>query len=343
MTPEFDGAAAVIPWIGARRRLPRRLSADVDRPEHHQVDAVLSGGHGRGGGDQRRGNLLLVPRYGALGAAWTNAAAYGVHGEHRVRAVAAGLSDPARVGPARADRRRRRVRLPGGVGPASDGAAGRRRWRADRRHHRVSRVPAALGFFDGRELRTLGRMLARARAGRRRAGAGGRRQPTSRSPTISRSHEPQRDAGRGSRLLVAILALAEWLRATGLSFGLPAVYNPDEIAIMSRALGFAKGDLNPHNFLYPTFYFYVLFAWVGASFACSWLTGAVPSLGGVPDAVLHRSLRHLSRRPHARRGLRRGDGVAHLARRAPRPAGGPARAPRCSSRSRRPPSATRTT
>ena len=30
---------------------------------------------------------------------------------------------------------------------------------------------------------------------------------------------------------------------------------------------FAKGTLNPHNFLYPTFYFYVLFAWVGAYLA----------------------------------------------------------------------------
>ena len=36
---------------------------------------------------------------------------------------------------------------------------------------------------------------------------------------------------------------------------------------MSRALGFAKGDLNPHNFLYPTFYFYVLFGWIGGYFA----------------------------------------------------------------------------
>ena len=30
---------------------------------------------------------------------------------------------------------------------------------------------------------------------------------------------------------------------------------------MSRALGFAGGDPNPHNFLYPTLYFYGLFAW----------------------------------------------------------------------------------
>ena len=79
-------------------------------------------------------------------------------------------------------------------------------------------------------------------------------------------------------LLMALLALAEWLRASALGFGLPAVYNPDEVAIMARALGFAKGDLNPHNFLYPTFYFYVLFAWVGGWFAISWMTGAVKSL-----------------------------------------------------------------
>lgn len=79
-------------------------------------------------------------------------------------------------------------------------------------------------------------------------------------------------------ILLAILALAAWLRTTGLGFGLPAVFNPDEVAIMSRALGFAKGDLNPHNFLYPTLYFYVLFAWVGAWFAISWMTGAAASL-----------------------------------------------------------------
>ena len=83
------------------------------------------------------------------------------------------------------------------------------------------------------------------------------------------------------KLLIALAAIgviAAALRLLGITFGLPAVYNPDEIAIMSRALAFAKGDLNPHNFLYPTFYFYVLFAWVGASFVVTWLLGIVPSL-----------------------------------------------------------------
>jgi hypothetical protein len=77
--------------------------------------------------------------------------------------------------------------------------------------------------------------------------------------------------------LAAILATATWLRAHGLSFGLPAVYNPDEISIMSRALGFATGDFNPHNFLYPTFFFYVLFAWIGGYFVLARLAGATAS------------------------------------------------------------------
>jgi hypothetical protein len=77
---------------------------------------------------------------------------------------------------------------------------------------------------------------------------------------------------------VAAIALgALVLRVTALDFGLPAVYNPDEVAIISRALAFAKGDLNPHNFVYPTFYFYLLFGWIGGLFGWQWLTGAVAS------------------------------------------------------------------
>jgi hypothetical protein len=77
--------------------------------------------------------------------------------------------------------------------------------------------------------------------------------------------------------LIAVAALV--LRLIGLRYGLPAVYNPDEVAIMSRALAFAKGDLNPHNFLYPTFYFYVLFAWEGLTALLAVTTGAVASFG----------------------------------------------------------------
>jgi len=84
--------------------------------------------------------------------------------------------------------------------------------------------------------------------------------------------------------LVAILIVAAacglglWLRIVGLRYGLPAVYNPDEVAIMNRALQFGTGDLNPHNFLYPTLYFYVLFAWEGAFALAGRATGLFASI-----------------------------------------------------------------
>ena len=78
-----------------------------------------------------------------------------------------------------------------------------------------------------------------------------------------------------------ISALGLALRLFGLQYGLPSVYNPDEVAIMARALSFARGTLNPHNFLYPTFYFYALFVWVGAYLGWLWLSGRVASLAAL--------------------------------------------------------------
>jgi hypothetical protein len=75
---------------------------------------------------------------------------------------------------------------------------------------------------------------------------------------------------------IAMLAFA--LRIVGLGYGLPAVYNPDEVAILNRALAFSSGDLNPHNFVYPTLYFYVLFAWEGLWFLVGHLAGVYSSL-----------------------------------------------------------------
>lgn len=85
---------------------------------------------------------------------------------------------------------------------------------------------------------------------------------------------------RGAVLALIVLA-ALILRVIGLQFGLPAVYNPDEVAIMARALSFAKGSLNPNNFLYPTFYFYVLFAWVAVYLVFVRLTGRVTSMAAL--------------------------------------------------------------
>jgi hypothetical protein len=81
-----------------------------------------------------------------------------------------------------------------------------------------------------------------------------------------------------ARVMVAVIALAAVLRSVGLAYGLPAVYNPDEVAIMNRALSLSQSGLNPHNFLYPTFYFYALFAWEGLWFAIGRLAGIYDSL-----------------------------------------------------------------
>lgn len=81
--------------------------------------------------------------------------------------------------------------------------------------------------------------------------------------------------------LLAACAAGLGLRLLGLQYGLPHVYNPDEVAIMARALSFAKGTLNPENFLYPTFFFYVLFVWVGVYVAFVWVSGRAQSLADV--------------------------------------------------------------
>jgi uncharacterized membrane protein len=78
--------------------------------------------------------------------------------------------------------------------------------------------------------------------------------------------------------LAGLCLLALGLRCYALNFGLPAVYNQDEVAIMNRALAFAKGDPNPHNFLYPTFYFYALFGWIGGYFVLARLLAVVKSM-----------------------------------------------------------------
>ncbi|HET7217524.1 MAG TPA: glycosyltransferase family 39 protein [Vicinamibacterales bacterium] len=86
---------------------------------------------------------------------------------------------------------------------------------------------------------------------------------------------------RAAFALALVCVLAAGLRMIALQYGLPAVYNPDEAAIMTRALSFGRGTLNPHNFLYPTFYFYVLFVWVAAYLAFVYVTGRVDSIAAL--------------------------------------------------------------
>ncbi len=76
----------------------------------------------------------------------------------------------------------------------------------------------------------------------------------------------------------AAIVTAAALRLVGVAYGLPEVYNPDEVAIMNRAMALAPNGGNPHNFLYPTLYFYALFIWEGLWFVAGRLAGVFDSL-----------------------------------------------------------------
>jgi hypothetical protein len=78
--------------------------------------------------------------------------------------------------------------------------------------------------------------------------------------------------------MAGVCALGAALRFWALDYGLPGLYHPDETPILNRALTFAKGDPNPHNFLYPTLHFYALFVWQGLFFVAGRATGLFSSL-----------------------------------------------------------------
>ena len=110
------------------------------------------------------------------------------------------------------------------------------------------------------------------------------------------SHKPQ-TARPGLRLgahrswLVAILVVAAAARLWGVAHDLPFVYYYDETHLMNRAVGFGKGDLNPHWFHKPALYMYVLFALFGAYFVLGRLTGRFASVDAFavhyPQATVH--------------------------------------------------------
>jgi hypothetical protein len=86
------------------------------------------------------------------------------------------------------------------------------------------------------------------------------------------------NSARTSAWLALALAAGAILRLIGIAYGLPAVYNPDEVAIMNRAIALGQNGFNPHNFLYPSLYFYALFAWEGSWFVVGRVTGVFASL-----------------------------------------------------------------
>ena len=73
--------------------------------------------------------------------------------------------------------------------------------------------------------------------------------------------------------LVVVLFLAAALRLYGIDHGLPFVYNPDEANIMARSLSVARG-LDPEYYLYPSFFFYFVFAVMGGLYVVGRLQGS---------------------------------------------------------------------
>lgn len=80
---------------------------------------------------------------------------------------------------------------------------------------------------------------------------------------------------RGATIIgFLILAWATSVRLLGIKFGLPYVLYPDEALIVNHAMAFGTGDLNPHYFVYPSLYMYLLFGVYGATYVAGWLFGA---------------------------------------------------------------------
>lgn len=91
--------------------------------------------------------------------------------------------------------------------------------------------------------------------------------------------------------LVAILALAAFLRLQGIRFGLwpllshttplSPLARPDEELMWGIALQFFSGDLNPHFFWYPSLHFYALGGIYAIYFVLKWIwifNGSLPEL-----------------------------------------------------------------
>ena len=117
----------------------------------------------------------------------------------------------------------------------------------------------------------------------------------------------------------ALLVVTLLLRLWGIKQGLPYSYNADEAThFVPRAVAFLSQDLNPHYFLNPPAYSYLLYDRVRA---------VVRERGRGSHRVHVRPDGGVRGRPRGRRGARDGGGVADVPgrRAAVRPAGGPAR------------------
>src|SRR5437667_11377534 len=81
---------------------------------------------------------------------------------------------------------------------------------------------------------------------------------------------------RRERLMVLlVMGTGAALRFWGIQFGLPDDFaRPDEEKLIGAALNILRGDPNPHFFLYPTLFIYVMSAAYAVLFVVGRLAGA---------------------------------------------------------------------
>ena len=107
-----------------------------------------------------------------------------------------------------------------------------------------------------------------------------------------------RTSGAAARLavgavLAALVAGAAWLRFTSLAHGLPLLRGrPDELEVIQATSTFPAWDFNPRFFVYPNFYFYLVFAWIEGLLAARRFVAATPGYAtllqsDVPTLILY--------------------------------------------------------
>src|ERR1700682_660654 len=67
---------------------------------------------------------------------------------------------------------------------------------------------------------------------------------------------------RTAGAVLGLFVVALGLRLSGINFGLPALYRPDEDVTVGRAMGIFHGILDPHFADWPPLYFYLSAAWL---------------------------------------------------------------------------------
>jgi hypothetical protein len=78
-------------------------------------------------------------------------------------------------------------------------------------------------------------------------------------------------------IILSILLLALSVRLLGITYGLPYVFYTDESLLVNHAMAFGTGDLNPHDFIYPSLYMYVLYIVYGITYLGGRLLGVFGS------------------------------------------------------------------